>query len=298
MKKLDYDALDEEAYEKHRQAGKILQQVREEGKKLVKKGTLMLDVAEFVENRIRELGGEVAFPCNLSCDADAAHNTPSKDDSSVFDEQMVKLDIGVHVDGYIADSAITIDMSGNRDLKEASENALAAAIEVVAAGVNTADIGKVIEDSITSAGFRPIVNLTGHGLLPYITHAPPPIPNRAVSRGSVLKDGMVIAIEPFATSGVGKVGNIEKTEIYRVVSDKRVRLPAARKLYEQLQEYNTLPFAKRWLEGDMVGMALLNLEKNGIVEKYPVLREVSGEPVSQTEHTMIVHEGGCEVTTG
>ena len=168
---------DEEVYEKHREAGKILRDVRNEAVSMIRKGESILKVADFVERRIVEKGGGIAFPCNISCNEEAAHSTPQRDDDRVFENDMVKLDIGVHVDGYIADSAVTIDLSGNPELVRASREALKAAIEVVEAGVNTSEIGNAIETTINSEGFRPIYNLTGHGLMRYIPHAPPSIPN-------------------------------------------------------------------------------------------------------------------------
>ncbi|GFO95825.1 methionine aminopeptidase [groundwater metagenome] len=162
----------EEILEKYLRAGKILSEVRAETVKKVKKGATLLSVAEFTENLIREKGGQPAFPVNISRNDEAAHSTPSFDDKSVFGKDMVKLDIGVHIDGYIADTAVTVDLSGHPELVKAAEKALADAIKFIHAGVNTADIGGVIEDAITSFGYKPVINLTGHGLAQYIQHAP------------------------------------------------------------------------------------------------------------------------------
>lgn len=286
----------EEIIGKYFKAGKILSEVRSETVKKVKIGEKLLYVAEFAENLIREKGGEPAFPVNISRNDEAAHYTPSKDDESVFGEDMIKLDIGVHIDGYIADTATTVDLSGHPELVNASESALKNAIEFIHAGVNTADIGGVIEDAITSFGYKPVVNLTGHGLAQYIQHAPPSIPNKRVPHGVVLEEGDIIAIEPFATDGAGKIHDAGNAEIYHIVSERPVRHPSARKLLKEIEKYKTLPFAKRWL-GDRVDFAMLQLVKAKIVQSYPILKEIEGGLVSQAEHTVFITEDGCEIIT-
>jgi methionyl aminopeptidase len=211
---------------------------------------------------------------------------------------MVNLDIGVHVDGWLADSAVTVDLSGTADLAEASEEALAAALEVVEAGVETGEIGAEIEAVIDGYGYNPVVNLTGHGLGHWEQHTEPNIPNRDVEQGVELAAGDVVAIEPFATDGGGKVNEGSHQEIYSLEREASVRNRQARQALEQIvEEFKTLPFARRWLETDRARMALRRLEQNSVVHGYPVLQEQEGFLVSQTEHTVIVTEDGCEVTT-
>ncbi len=283
--------------EKYERAGEIVRKVKEEVVKLVKPGVKLLEVAEFVENRIVELGGKPAFPCNISINSDAAHFTPKRNDERVFKEgDIVKIDIGAHVDGYIADSAITIDLGDHEDLVECSKRALEKAIEVVHAGVNTAEIGEVIEKTIREFGFRPIVNLTGHGLDRYIAHAPPTIYNVKVDKGVELKEGMVIAIEPFATNGAGKVVERGECEIFSLIAVKKLRLKQEREFVRYIAEnYRTLPFARRWV--NVSDVVLARLVKQGVLRAYPVLTEVNNGLVSQFEHTLIVEEDGCKVIT-
>lgn len=286
----------DEIIEKYRKAGKILSEVRAEAVKKVTEGASLLAAAEFAENLIREKGGEPAFPVNISRNDEAAHSTPSFNDAAVFGKDIVKLDIGVHIDGYIADTAVTVDLSGNPKLVKAAESALDEALKFIHAGVNTSDIGGVIEDTISSFGFKPIINLTGHGLAQYIQHAPPAIPNKRMPHGVVLEEGDVVAIEPFATNGAGKIHDAGNAEIYHIVSDRPVRNPAARALLQEIGKYKTLPFAKRWL-GEHVDFAMVQLVRGGIVQPYPILKEINGGLISQAEHTIIVTEDGCEVIT-
>ena len=177
---------------------------------------------------------------------------------------------------------------------EASNKALERAIEVVHAGVDTADISAVIEQTITDSGFRPVVNLTGHGLERYTQHAPPAIHNRRTQSGIKLKEGQVIAIEPFSSNGNGRVYETGKAEIFGFVKAKPVRSTEARAILKEIEAFKSLPFAKRWLRG-RVDIGLKQLETAGIIHPYPVLKDRG--LVSQAEDSLIVTADGSEVIT-
>ncbi len=290
--------LGSESHEKHREAGEILAQVRKETADRIEVGTSHLKVAEYAEDRIRELGGEPAFPVNISIDEEAAHATPSAGDESTFGEELINIDIGVHIDGWLADTATTIDLAGHDNLTEAPAAALEAAISLVEPGVETGELGRAIEETIEGYGFNPVVNLSGHGLGHWDQHTEPSIPNRAVSQSTTLEAGDVIAIEPFATDGSGKVTEGSDEEIFALEHDGSVRDRGAREALTQItEEFRTLPFAARWLDSSRPKMALRRLKTQGLVHGYPVLKEDDGKLVSQKEHTVIVTEDGCEVTT-
>ncbi|KAF5415013.1 MAG: Methionine aminopeptidase [Candidatus Methanophagaceae archaeon] len=285
--------------ENYRRAGVILVEVRKEATGLIKDGGSLLEVAEFVENNIREKGGEPAFPCNISRNEEAAHATPSIDDQTVFGkDDLVKLDIGVHIDGYIADSAVTVDLSGNYDeLVTAAEAALDEAIKIMRDGVSTIELGEVIGTTIKERGYKPVVNLSGHGLSRYDSHAPPTIPNVKYEHGVTLHENNVVAMEPFATDGGGKVVESGNAEIFSLIKPKPVRMREAKKLLDEIKNYQGLPFAKRWLPRERLELALRTVETAGILRDYPMLREEEKGMVSQAEHTVIIKKDGCEVIT-
>ncbi len=290
--------MEQDVLEKYRKAGVILKEVRENAIPRVKKGAKLLDVANAIEAEISEKGGRPAFPVNISINSEAAHDTPGIDDERVFGDDMVKVDIGVHLDGYIADTAVTVDLSGNPDLVKASQKALEEAIKLVRPGVNTSELGRVIEETIEGFGFKPIYNLTGHGLERYVQHAEPPIPNKRIGQGVALEEGQVIAIEPFATSGIGIVVEGSFIEIFSLIKAKPVRMPYEREALKAIQQYNGLPFARRWLAGiKLIDKSLNSLMRQNIIYGYPVLVEHQRGLVSQAEHTMIVTADGYELTT-
>ena len=290
--------LDEETVEKYRQAGEALRTVLDEAAEMIEPGVTHLEVAEYAEDRIYELADGPAFPVNISVDEEASHSTPARDDETTFGEEMVCLDVGVHVDGYIADAATTVDLSGTPELVEAAEEALDVAIDAVAPGVDTGYIGAEIEDVIRGYGYTPVLNLSGHGVEQWDAHTGPSVPNRGIDHGSELQVGDVVAIEPFATDGRGKVSEGNKEEIYGLERERSVRNRQARQVLEQVtEEYRTLPFAARWIDVSRAEMALRRLKQQDVIHGYPVLKEEAGRLVSQAEHTLIVTDDGCEITT-
>src|SRR3989338_1800125 len=274
-------------------AGKIAADAIEFGKSLIKKDVLLLDVANAVEDRIFKNGGKLAFPINMSINNMAAHSAALPNDKTKFNENdVVKLDIGVHINGCIADTAITVDLSGkNKELVLASREALVAALRLVKPGVEVREIGRVIHDKITSYGFSPIKNLSGHLLKEYKVHGELTIPNYDNVDNTSLKEGMIVAIEPFATTGEGIVVEGKPSSIFRLEHKKPTRDANARKAIEFIEnEFKTLPFSKRNLNIPMRYFVLNLLEKEGIIYQYPQLVERSKGLVSQAEHTVIVKE--------
>ncbi|MBU7014042.1 MAG: type II methionyl aminopeptidase [Theionarchaea archaeon] len=287
--------------EKHRQAGEVVKKVVEESRAKIKEGVKLLDVATFIEGKITEYGAETAFPVNISLNEVAAHYTPPSQDETVLEKgDYLTLDIGCHVEGYIADTAYTVKVGEPEDeLIQASQEGLDAALSVIRAGITTGEVGKVIEKAITAHGFRPIENLTGHGLSQYSIHASPSIPNFDDGSTVKLREGDVVAVEPFATTGAGRVVDDDKVYIFSFVAPRPLRLEPARKLMHHIQNtYPQLPFAERWVVKDKKGEFLLRLLiRNGILFPYHVLKEKTGAPVTQAEHSVIVTEEGCDIFT-
>lgn len=290
--------MKDEILEKYQEAGIIAAKILRDGAKEIHIGTPYLDIVESIESRVIEEGAALAFPLNLSLNEDAAHDTASSGDSRIFARgDVAKLDLGVHLDGYIADTATTIDLGSNSLLVEASRQALEAAIRIIRPGVTAGDLGMAVQTAIEGRGYRPISNLTGHGLDHYILHRSPIIPNIGINGGVILEEGMVFAIEPFATTGSGHVTEKTRKEIYSQISSKPVRIPAGRAILEKIRDRRGLPFARRWLNEKRIDLALPNLIRSQVLHVYPVLSDIPGSLVSQAEHTIIVTAEGCIVTT-
>jgi len=290
--------MDEKVLEEYLTAGRLAAKILADGAGMIRIGASYLEVVETIESMVASEGAGLAFPLNLSLNEDAAHDTASPGDVRIFKAgDIAKLDLGVHYDGYIADTATTIDLGSHAGLIEASEQALARAIACVHPGASVGDLGNAIQSEIEGRGYRPVSNLTGHGLNRFTIHCPPTIPNVAIGGGAVLEEGMVFAIEPFATTGSGRVSEKTRKEIYQLISERPVRIPAQRTILERLRERRGLPFARRWLPDKRTDLLLQSLVRSGNLHVYPVLSDITGSLVSQHEHTIIVTADGCIVTT-
>ena len=284
------------------EAGRVSKEAKERAVELVADGVLLLDVAEEIEGLMRRRGLRPAFPTCISIDNIAAHYSPTHDDTLRFRRgNVVKLDLGAQKDGWIADTAVTIEV-GTRNwsrLIQASELALQTAIEAVHPGVETRVLGEGIRRAIESNGYKPIRNLTGHTIERYVLHAGKSVPN--IPHGhDALEEGEVVAIEPFSSSGAGEVDGRRTGNIYRVLRTKPLKEDGLTDFLEKLSaEFKTLPFAERWAHAlDPKAPALLNqLLRARSVMTYPALLDVGAGIVAQTEHTMTVRAGSAEVTT-
>lgn len=264
----------------------------EYGKPLVKKGALVLDICEKIESKIEELGGKPAFPVNVSINRVAAHYTALPNDSLALEEgDLVKVDVGAHINGAIGDVAGTVDLGDHKELVQAAEDALKNIKEMIKPGIELREIGKKIQEIIQGYGFSPIKNLSGHELDLYTIHAGMTIPNYDNGDTTKLEKGQHIAIEPFATTGEGKVVEGGESGIYRLHNLKPVRDVGARKVIKFIQEeYKGLPFAKRWVVKKFpnANYILRLLEKEKILKHYPQLVEISKGLVSQAETSFTV----------
>jgi methionyl aminopeptidase len=286
-----------------KELGKVSVEALRKAKSAAKEGASLLDVAETVESFIKERGYGLAFPINISVNERAAHYTPAFDDATAFTEKdVVKLDLGAEKDGMLSDIALTVDISqNNQDLVDASREALENAVSMVRAGARVRDIGKEIGSTIEKHKFKPVTNLGGHGIDTDGLHTGLFIPNYDNGDDAVLEEDTVIAIEPFATTGRGFVTEIGVCEIYELASSAMPRAPDARILLGEIaQKYSKNPFAVRWLSKLMnsrfrLYAAMHALVTSGTIEPYPVLAEVTGGLVSQTEAQMLVRKDSCDI---
>lgn len=288
--------------EKILQAGKITAEAREYARGFIKKDMLLVEIADKIEEKMFKLNARPAFPTCLSINEFAAHYIPSYDDTTTA-RGILKIDMGAHIDGWIADTAFSIDLDDseeNKKIIKASEDALESAIKTIKVGVQLREIGKAINNAIQGHGLNPIVNLSGHSVKQYELHAGISIPNYDNKATTEITKGLY-AIEPFATSGNGRVRDGRPSETYRLINEKNIRSPTARKMLGFIiEEYQTLPFCSRWLVkkfGTIALIGLKQLEENGNLHRYPVLMESSNAKVAQTEHTILVEDDKITVTT-
>jgi methionyl aminopeptidase len=293
--------LDSEQLSKLRKAGRISAEARDLGLSLVKKGVKYFDVAEEVEGYIRKNGCKLACPCNISVNEIAAHYTPSVNDKLTFEVgDVVKVDCGAALDGYVGDTAGTVEVGTNRfrDLIDAAHNARDSVMEFIGEGVPINEIGKVVTMTIEGMGYKPIRNLSGHQIEPYNLHAGLSIPNYDAGNTDQLKAGMVIACEPFATNGEGLIDTGRPGNICRISRDRPPKEEDLRQFYDYImEEFRTFPFCARSCDFPKAEFLLKKLVRQGIASSYAILNEIRGGCVTQWEHTVYIAGPKGEVTT-
>jgi methionyl aminopeptidase len=281
-----------------KKAAEITKKVKREAEKLLKPGESMYNIVETIEQKIIDLGGFPAFPVNISINNIAAHYTPTINDNTILkDGDVVKVDFGVHVNGYCIDTAFTVEINDNKykDLIEAPRKALENVKKIIRKDIEISEIGRVIENTIRSYNYSPIYNLSGHKIEQYVLHSGITIPNYDNKSKIKLSEG-IYAIEPFATNGVGLVKEDKPSGIYSIISTKPIRDPNIKKFFQEIyNKYKTLPFSYRWLYKDYNNKINLKLfieylKKNGNIHEYPILVEQSNGIVTQFEKTFYIYD--------
>jgi methionyl aminopeptidase len=296
--------VSEVTLQKYRRAGKIAAETREYIKRTVSEGMLIIELCEKSEKLIKEKGGELAFPCNVSVNEIAAHYTsPPNDSRTIPDNSIVKLDIGAHIDGYIADTAVTVCFNSQYDiLVRTAKEALETAINMIRPGLPISAFGAKIQKTIEMRGCKPISNLTGHQLGHYLIHAGKSLPNVSHFSTAKIDLGEIYAIEPFVTvpEAAGKIEYGREAHIFRFLKRKSLKNEYAKQLLDHIfKNFRTLPFTERWLEdvvpSNQYKAAFTELLDKKTLMPYPVFVEASEKPVAQAEHTVIVTKDGCNV---
>jgi len=287
-------------------AGKIAGEVRENVRKKDWIGRTLEEICEYVESEIIKRGAKCAFPVNTSLNEVAAHYTAEPNDpKTVSDSDLIKIDLGAQINGYIADTAVTVNYDSQYDsLVQAEENALDAAMSMIKSGVKSKDVGRKIQNTIMDMGFKPIANLSGHSLDQYTIHAGKTVPNMWSIGSFDFSEDVAYACEPFVTAknGLGFVRNGKIKNIFALASRKRTKDDEADKVQDYIwNNFNMLPFALRWLlkewEEKEAKKLLDVLIKKKVVKAYAILVEASGKTVAQAEHTFIPTQTGVTVTT-
>ena len=291
----------------YQQAGKIAAEVRENTRKKYHVGSTLFQICQSIESEVRMRGAAPAFPVNVSLNDIAAHYTAEPNDQIVVnDTDILKIDIGVHIQGYIADTAVTICYNPKYEaLVKSAETALNEAVKIAKVNTKASDIGKVIERAISKQGFKPIQNLSGHSLEQYTIHAGRSIPNIwAIGSSFNLVSNQAYAIEPFVTTkeGQGVVFEGKVRNIFSITSRKPTKEKEVDEFLEDIwNRFKTLPFALRWMLGKYeeknARQFIDALIKKRNIHAYPILVEGNGKMVAQAEHTLIPSESSINIIT-
>lgn len=280
--------------DKWRKAGKIAAEALEYGRTLIKNGANIREVCDKIDSKIIALGAKPAWPSQVGLDATAAHYTPDPSDDTLFDNNLVCLDVGAQVDGYVGDNAVSVDLSGKySDIIKASKEALSNVSKLVAPGVSLGELGRCIQETIESYNLQPVKNLCGHGISRFTIHDKPSIPNYDTKDKRALQGNQIIAIEPFATNGAGMIYEADAGNLFALVQKKPVRSPFSKEVLNFIEkEYGPFPFTTRWLVKQFgagkTNLALKDLLNAGCLHEHPPLIEKAKGMVAVFENTFFV----------
>ena len=283
-------------FEYYQHAGRIASIVREKTRNKYHVGDTLFQICESIEADIISKGGSPAFPVNVSLNDTAAHYTAEPNDQIIVkDGDVLKIDIGVQIHGYIADTAVTVCYNPKYEaMVNTAEIALSEAVKAAKPNTKASDIGKIIENTVSKHGFKPIQNLSGHSLEQFTIHAGKSIPNTWTVGSFSLVSNQAYAIEPFVTTkdGQGIVYEGKTRNIFSIASRKPTKDKEADEFLEYIwHRFKTLPFALRWMmdkyELKEARHLIELLIKKRNIHSYPVLVEGNRKIVAQAEHTLI-----------
>ncbi|KAJ2246251.1 Methionine aminopeptidase 2 [Coemansia sp. RSA 455] len=310
------DRLNEQQLVDLRRAAEVHREVRQYARSVIRPGMDLTTIAELIENGTRTLVEErgfesgIGFPTGLSINHCAAHYTPNAGDFvEIKEDDVLKVDFGVHVNGHIIDSAFTMAWNDRyKPLLDAVKDATNTGIREAGIDVRLGDIGAAIQEVMESyeieldgkvLPIRPIRNLCGHNIGQYLIHSGKSVPIVANRDQTRMEEGELFAIETFGTTGSGYVQEEGVCSHYAKTSDGNPRLPSAKKLLHSItKNFGTLPFCRRYL--DRIGekqyyLGLRHLVDQDIVTAYPPLVDIKGSYTAQAEHTFILRPTVKEV---
>ena len=286
-------------YLKFKKAGVIHKIIQQRLREYLKLGVSALEIAEFIENQIdiflprdneQPWKQGYGFPVGVNINEVAAHFSPSNINPIILDDDLVKIDFGVHIDGCISDGAFSWCPSGKyNELITIAENATNIGIKHSGVDAVLGDIGEYIEEFINSHEITidnevkkicSITDLSGHNITPYHIHGGKFVPNGKIRYNERMRENEIFAIETFPTTGNKHV--FETSEVNHFMIEKEEFDNK-----ELFKVFKTLPFCPRWVEADV------DIQKINSVKKYPVI--MNDGIVAQYEKSVFIKEFSVEV---
>ncbi|EXJ62453.1 methionyl aminopeptidase [Cladophialophora yegresii CBS 114405] len=320
-------SVDDVFLQNYRKAAEVHRQTRQWVQESVKPGQTLLDIAEGIEDSVRALLGHagletgdslkagMGFPTGLCLNHQVAHYTPNPGQKDVVlqHQDVLTVDFGVHINGWIVDSAFTMAFDHTYDnLLAAVRDATDTGVKAAGVDVRISDVSAAIQEAMESYEVdirgktfpvKPVRNLSAHNIKQYRIHGGKSIPFVKNRDQTKMEEGEVFAIETFGTTGRGYVHDDVGIYGYGLNHDAPLTVPlplaSARRLHKTIREnFSTLVFCRRYL--DRLGLerylaGMNSLVSHGIVEAYLPLADVQGSYSAQFEHTFLLRETHKEV---
>jgi methionyl aminopeptidase len=307
--------MEQQKLENLRTAAQCHKQVTSKVKNMLKPNTKYIDICEVAEAEIKSfftqdnLQHGLAFPVGISVNNIAAHDSANPNDTRTLKKgDIVKIDCGVHVNGHIIDSAFTYAIENTKydKLIEATREGTYTGIKLAGADARINDISAGIQEVIESYDVKPISNLCGHNIKPYIIHGGKFVSSVKSTNpeSEIMEAGECFAIETFASTGMGFVVTDSTIPCNHYMKNPEapftnLKLNNSKRLLSHINKYKTtLPFSSRWLNdtfGSSYRFGLNDLVNNSLILDYPALTDKKGSYTSQLEHTIYIHENKVEI---
>lgn len=289
-------------YQDYKKSGIIHKIIQKNVRENFNKFNNTLDIVQFIEDQIKTyskydennpLSAGIAFPVGISINDIAAHDTPSNNKTLINENDLYKIDYGVHIKGCISDGAFSICPSGKYDeLIKISECATNIGIKNSGPDCILGEIGGEIQEYIESKEItidnkiypiKSVYDLSGHNMAPYIIHLNKAVPNIKIPYYERMKENEVFAIETFPTTGSGDIYNCNECNHFMIEKKNVENINEETKKIYDIRK--TLAFCPRWFD----------ISDDKYISKFPILKTKDGGIVSQYEKTIYVKDNGIDV---
>lgn len=303
-----------------------------------KVGAKLVHIANKGDALIEELASKVfkgkkidkgiAFPTCLSVNSVVGHYCPAADDATVLAEgDCVKIDLGAHIDGWIAVGAHTVILSAepikgkDADLLAATSACMEAALRTIRPGKKAKELAPVLEKIAASYGCSVVEGVLCHQMKQAVIDGHKTAPNRvapiegatpqqqaqaaaaAAKEGeNEFEEGEVWAVDVVLSTGVGSARVLDEkaTTVYKRALDVEysLKMKASRAAFSEIsRRFSTMPFSLRALSTPGARLGVIECVNHYLLQAYPVLHERAGERVAQLKTTVLLMPNGSDRIT-
>mmetsp|Transcript_40461 Transcript_40461/g.89906 ORF Transcript_40461/g.89906 Transcript_40461/m.89906 type:complete len:391 (+) Transcript_40461:54-1226(+) len=283
------------------------------------------EVEKIFKGKLIEKG--VAFPTCVSVNSTVGHFSPASDDTTtVKDGDIVKIDLGVHIDGFISTQAQTVVVQAGdaaikgraADVIAAARTAYEAALRLIRPGKKVSDVAGPLQKIVEAYGCNLVEGVMSHQMKQFIIDGNKCVLNKPSPEHKVedaeFAENEVYAIDIVVSTGDGKTKVLDEKEttVYKRALDMeyQLKLKASRAVFSEInRRFPAMPFTVRALvEGvekddkskelaKQLKLGMVECLNHGLLHPYPVLHEKSGELVAQVKHTVLLMPNGSDQVT-
>ena len=276
-------------------------------------------INEKVATLFRGVEKGIAFPTSVSVNSCVANNSPVPSEETTSQvialNDVVHIDLAVHIDGYCAQVAHTVFVTENGELTagaketnviQAAYAALNVAMRKIRPGTNAYEVTELIEAVAAQFNVTPVEGVLSHMMKRYIIDAFRCIPGKKVPEQLVhdypFEAAQVWTLDIAFTTGKGKLKERDtRTSIYKTAleSNYNAKMESAKEVIREVEtKFQTFPFSVRNLETKKARLGLSEMIKHNVVQPYPVLYEKDGEAVAHFKVTILLTAKKIEKVTG